>query len=186
MLKTYILKVEYPVKLFDFLAEFISSERRSALLCRKNRKSAEASIIGELLAKYAIKKHFGIPFSKQHFLKTEHGKPYLEGHRDIHFNISHSGEYVVCAVSDRPVGIDIEKTGAYRQRVAKRICSREELDMLEKSEKPDDDFSCLWTQKEAVLKRKGTGLSDADIKSCLLNTNVYTQKFEDYYISTAV
>ena len=185
MLKMYILKLEYPIKqeLFDFLLEFTDSERRSDLSCRRNRQNAQTSLAGELMTKLAIKKQFGIPFKNQHFLRSEHGKPYLEGYPHIHFNISHSGNFVVCAVSDKPVGIDIQKIGEYKERVAKRICTENELSSLKSD---GEKFTCLWTQKEAVLKLKGTGFTDGDIKGCLLDANTETQKIENYYISTAI
>ena len=41
--------------------------------------------------------------------KTEkYGKAYISNHSDIHFNVSHSGKYVACAIADTPVGVDIE------------------------------------------------------------------------------
>lgn len=64
-------------------------------------------LVGEILAKTAIKKTFGIDIAKQNFTYTGHGKPYLLNYPDVHFNISHSGEYVACAVADSPVGVDI-------------------------------------------------------------------------------
>lgn len=184
MLETYIIKAELPLnqQLFDFLTEFVSPQRRSALMCRKNRHSAETSLLGELLAKYAIKKHFGIPVSKQHFLKAGHGKPYLKGYSGIHFNISHSGEYVVCAVSDAPVGIDIQIIGEYKDRVAKRICTADELLQLENN---GEYFTRLWTQKEAVLKLYGTGFADSNIKECLKNSNIETFKYDNCFITVA-
>ena len=72
-------------------------------------------LVGEILAKVVIKKTFGIDLTKQNFTYTEHGKPYLSDYSDVHFNISHSGEYVVCSVSDKPVGVDIQKISKYRE-----------------------------------------------------------------------
>ena len=38
----------------------------------------------------------------------ENGKPYFVEHRDIYFNLSHSGEYAVCVIGNTENGIDIE------------------------------------------------------------------------------
>ena len=41
--------------------------------------------------------------------RNEHGKPYLTDKPEIYVNWSHSGDYVICAVADREVGIDLQK-----------------------------------------------------------------------------
>ena len=43
------------------------------------------------------------------FEKNQYGKPYLSEHPDFYFNISHSGEYVLCAIDNNPIGVDIEE-----------------------------------------------------------------------------
>ena len=41
--------------------------------------------------------------------KDKNGKPYFDSKPDIHFSISHSGDYAMCAFSDNPIGADIQK-----------------------------------------------------------------------------
>ena len=143
-------------------------------------------LIGEILAKTVIKKTFGIDIAKQEFAYTEYGKPYLSDYRHVHFNISHSGEYVACAVSDKPVGVDIQKIGEYNCDVAKRVCNEKELKQIENSSDKASEFTKLWTQKEAVLKMYGTGIASGDIKNCLDNHNVQSKRIEDYWISISI
>ena len=38
----------------------------------------------------------------------EHGKPYLQDYPEVHFNLSHAGNRVMCVVSPEPAGCDIE------------------------------------------------------------------------------
>lgn len=68
--------------------------------------------------------------------RETHGKPVLKGCTNLFFNISHSGDYAVCAVSKQPVGIDIERIGAYQPNVARRVCSDAEQKLLEQCEDP--------------------------------------------------
>ena len=59
--------------------------------------------------------------------KGPYGKPYLAGHPEIHFNISHSGGYGVCAISSMPCGVDIQEKRAVRsQRMIERTMNAQE------------------------------------------------------------
>jgi hypothetical protein len=73
---------------------------------------------------------------------------------NIHFNISHSANYVACAIADLPVGIDIEGRRKVNSSVAKRYFTAEEI----KSIHCDEDFFKIWTFKEALGKYTGEGL----------------------------
>lgn len=88
-------------------------------------------------------------------LINEKGKPYLP-QNEFYFNISHCRDYVAAAVSDIPVGIDIEAERIVKDNVAVRVLSLMELDQVEFS----DQMSILafWTLKESFYKRTGTGL----------------------------
>lgn len=76
--------------------------------------------------------------------REEGGKPYFPDRPDICFNLSHSYGAVVCAVHDRPVGVDIEKLRPAPKRLAKGM--------------EDRAFFFLWTAKEASVKRDGKGI----------------------------
>lgn len=143
-------------------------------------------LIGEILAKVAIKKTFGIDIARQEFAYAEYGKPYLANFHNVHFNISHSGVYVACAVSDNPIGVDIQKIGEYNFDIAKRVCNINELKQVEKSWDKASEFTKLWTQKEAVLKMYGIGIACGEIKNCLNKHNVCSRKIEDYWLSVCV
>ena len=77
------------------------------------------------------------------------------------FNISHSGDYVVCSVSDREIGIDIEKRAKARMEVAGRFFHEEEMAILKtlEGDKQDQLFFNYWSVKESFLKYIGTGLT---------------------------
>lgn len=85
-------------------------------------------------------------------------KPHLYfEEKEIHFSLSHSGEYVACIISDSPCGIDIEKHSETRdyKKIVKRVCTEKELLLIDS----ETDFYNLWTLKESVLKAIGLGLS---------------------------
>ena len=184
-IEIYLVKVNGPIdeNTFPYLLKYVQAEKQERILKQKIKQNVDNMLIGEILAKVVIKKTFGIDISKQNFTYTEHGKPYLLDYPDVHFNTSHSGKYVVCAVSDKPIGADIQRIGEYNSDIAKRVCNEKELVQIEDSSDSASEFTKLWTQKEAVLKMYGTGIASGDIKNCLDNHNVQSERIEDYWVS---
>ena len=140
-------------------------------------------LIGEILAMIALTKTFNIPAARLKISETENGKPYLEDFPDVFFNISHCEGYVACAVSDCPVGIDIQNITRFNSSVAKKICTKEELDKINKSTDKDSAFTKLWTKKEAALKMKGTGIARGDIKNCLKEAKTESIAIDNFWLS---
>ena len=130
--------------------------RREKILRPRHENDRCLSLGTGLLAAYALKLSGAKDLSLSY---TEHGKPYLSRHPDIHFNLSHSGVLAVCAVSDVPVGIDIEHPRKYSASVARRFFTSEEYAFVEKSEDTTQAFLQIWTRKESYLKMLGCGLS---------------------------
>lgn len=115
----------------------------------------------ELLAGYMLYKYLGISSDDQ-LVRNEHGKPEIADGAAF-FNLAHSGPYVVLAISDRPVGVDIEQTKRMSYKVTKRIMRKEQLDRLDGFENESEAFQIeltkYWTQYEAIMKLVGTGFS---------------------------
>ncbi len=98
------------------------------------------------------------------FLYNEHGKPYLEN--GPYFSISHCKHAIAVAVSEIPIGIDIEHIRTAKSDLVAYTMNEEEQNEIWAAESPDIAFTRLWTQKEAVLKMQGTGII-SDIKNTL-------------------
>jgi 4'-phosphopantetheinyl transferase len=94
------------------------------------------------------------------------GKPELADppHRGLHFNVTHSQQVAIIAVSrDRPIGVDVERIRPdfATEEIAGRFFSAAEraaLARLAAVEQPLAFFRC-WTRKEAFIKATGAGLS---------------------------
>lgn len=80
----------------------------------------------------------------------EHGKPYLQNNSDIFFNLSHSGDYVLCGIAVRQIGVDIQK------RHDKDVSGVKEK--IHNAQDKDEDFFLLFSTKEAFCKCTGEGL----------------------------
>lgn len=124
-------------------------------------------------------------------VKNEYGKPFASGGK--YFNISHSGDYVLFALSECEIGCDIErfhyvdavKTG----RVVFTDC---ETEMLLSSFDRLGAFFRLWTKKESLLKCMGEGFHrsarSVDVRYDFFEENekkyfLKTWNFSDYTVS---
>jgi len=97
-----------------------------------------------------------------------HGKPFIKDHPDIHFNISHCPKAIAVAVAEHPVGIDVERFHTPTEPLLQRTMNPAERHAITTSPDPAETFSLLWTQKEALLKFRGTGIID-DLTNILDN-----------------
>lgn len=92
---------------------------------------------------------------------NRYGKPYLQHNKSFHFNISHSGDWIVCAVDEKPVGIDIEKIEKLNVAIAAEFFAPEETSNLQKKREEEKLllFYRYWSLKESYSKALGLGLS---------------------------
>lgn len=120
------------------------------------------SIAGDHLARILLAQLCSVDPASIRFERTEDGKPYALG-LGAHFNVSHSGHFVVCGVSDKPVGIDIEQMRPVREKLVKKVCTDAELSWYQEAESTEEAtrrFFQIWTSKEAYFKWAGTGITD--------------------------
>ena len=91
--------------------------------------------------------------------RQEGGKPFFPSHPTCQFNLSHSGTLALCALDDRPVGVDIQivKTN-WRENLPKRVGSELELEWLNAQPDRWAAFALLWSLKESRVKQSGLGL----------------------------
>lgn len=105
----------------------------------------------------------------------QEGKPSLAEHPEIHFNLSHCKHAVVCAVSERPVGVDVEALGRYSERLARYTMNEDEQAEIAAAEDKDVAFTRLWTMKEATAKLTGEGIG-TNVREVLRNSyNIITR-----------
>lgn len=110
-------------------------------------------------------------------------KPIIENAgTNLHFNLSHSNAYILLAITNSPVGIDMEEVDPafdYSDIVNQSFTS-EEKKYLHQSDMAVNRFYELWTRKEALVKATAKGITD-DLKvtSCLSGTNVLNKDVID-------
>ena len=160
ILKIYTCFLENPLE-EDARQRFIKllpEDRQAKIKAKKNTIAADESLIGEILARYALSNELLKPLKEIEIRHTEKGMPYIEG--DLFFiSITHSHGFVACAVSDSPVGIDAEKLRYFSEGVARRMFNENEHSFIESSDDKTRSFYMIWTLKESYLKAIGTGIS---------------------------
>ena len=125
----------------------------------RRRFKAGRGVLRQILASYLDVAPNGVRFGY-----TENGKPYLPGHSELRFNVSHSAETLVVAVArGRQVGVDVEvlPLDAADAGVAALVFCASEQAALEGTDDSDYSriFARLWTRKEAYIKADGRGMT---------------------------
>lgn len=143
------------------LLEIIMPERKKRIERMNNKEAVRKQILSGAFLLYCLGKTADVPVRDINLLYNSHGKPYLKN-AEIYFNLSHSGDYAVAAVSDSDIGIDVEHLRTKRLNVAKRCFCKEEYEyILSAGSEQDQNIRFLeyWTMKEAFVKCCGAGLS---------------------------
>lgn len=167
----------------------LSSSRKVRIDRLRRQEDRQRSLAAELLVYQLLEQHWGITTAKLHC--KDNGQPYLSG-CDLHVSISHSDDWVACAVSRDPVGIDIERIRPVKVNLFRHVCTKEEMEYLLAGKEQFEENLCsdpeilerffeIWTAKEAYFKKCGTGITD--LKQ--VNTRTLQGKvclLEDYFI----
>lgn len=145
-------------------------------------------VLSFMLLKFGLY-DIGLKTDNIEFLYKNNGKPYIKNEK-VFFNISHKDNIVICGLFENECGVDIEKIKPYKQNLAERICSSDEIKLLSQSDNKDEEFARIWTVKESYLKYKGIGIA-ADLQSVEKNIQeenlyIYTQRYNKYIISACL
>jgi len=142
--------------------KIISTEKKNQISINKCISPKYQTMYGKALLHYGLSEIYNIKKIKLDIKFGEHGKPYLNDYGQIHYNISHSNRYVVCAIAEHEIGIDIQNSVTWNDEkfmnLAKNFFSEKEVIAMSKSKDKRGFFIKLWVLKESYLKYKGEGL----------------------------
>lgn len=141
----------------DYLAE-LPPTLQEKVSSYRNWQDAQRSLAGNILLKKGLE-ILNIPGYSLHRLKyATYLKPYFD--EQVKFNISHSGDYTICAISQtHEVGIDVEEINEIPLIDFDEFFYEEEWRAVLDAPDPLLAFYNLWTKKEAFLKVIGAGLN---------------------------
>jgi len=142
------------------LLPYLTGDEREKVLRYRFDEDKIRSLTGVCLIRSAAAERF--PGETVSIMKTDKGKPYLSGRTGYEFNLSHSGDLIVLAVDELPVGIDVEQIKDKNWEIFHRYLTDEEMSMIRGSDDPPAVFFEVWTVREAFSKEEGQGLSILD------------------------
>jgi len=156
MLNVYFLKLDFNISDHDLLMleKTVSSQRVEYAKQYHQRKDYIRSILSSALLYYALNKN-GIDKKDIIIEKSPMGKPFLKNSKNIDFNITHSGNWVACAIDTNNIGIDIEQIKDINLTDFEEILTKEEIKYINNKE---ENFYQIWTLKESYIKAIGMGI----------------------------
>lgn len=150
------------------LLEGADAHRRARAERARYPEDARRCLVAGALLEYAVNKELG--GTPVQIARTAKGKPYLPEHPDFHFNLSHSGNFVVIAWGECPLGVDIQRMEPHRDwaGLARRHYTPREQDYVFSGDDGLRRFYQVWTAKESYLKYLGVGLDRALDSFCVI------------------
>lgn len=149
----------------------VSQQRREQALKYYHESGQKLCIAAYLLLMEGLHYEYGI-VEPPVFEYSANGKPFIASHPDIHFNLSHSANVALCALSSQPVGADVETPRQVSSSLIDYTMSDEEKAKINSSRNPALCFLSFWTKKEALLKLTAEGINN-EMKDVLCRADNY-------------
>ena len=150
---------------------------------RKAGECATDDLVKELAREY-------FPQAVPEILRQERGKPYFAGNGNVHFSVSHSGDFVAVAFGSVPLGIDLQQhkrrgsdAVARHRKLAAHYFHPREQKLVE--EDLWDGFFRVWTAKESFVKRTGRGIDHGFSEICILPQGESWEDANGFFRQTA-
>jgi 4'-phosphopantetheinyl transferase len=178
---------------FYKLKRFLSKERLHRVDKYRFMLDRKLSLIAYLILRYGLYCEYNIQ-AEPIFKYNEYHKPYLLGYPNIFFNLSHCKDGVICAISNKDIGCDIQDISEKSVVLSSNIFSKNELFSISTSNDIPKAFTLMWSVKESYFKLVGTGLANTinftdfsklqeDIPQTFNNILIYPFKCNNCYIS---
>lgn len=148
--------------LYQAAYQKVTNERRIKIDRLRSRVDKQLSLGVELLLMQGLER-LGMNLKEMIYHYGTNGKPYLTGGgQNVYFNVSHSGEIALCAISSQEIGCDVEKISDVNLKIAKRFFFPTEYNIIKEQKTPElrrEMFFRLWTLKESYVKMTGLGMN---------------------------
>ena len=172
----------------DISAPLVPVEREREVRVTKNETvRREKYLVWKLLAR-AAKDRFNLDFANLEFTKIENGKWVSPG---FYFSLSHSDGALCVAVSEREVGVDIQRVRQTSEGLAERFLTGGEKSYMAQLSTEDRGrfFIEAWAKKESIFKKTGGSSLDPRAIDTLTSdavTAFVTLGTEEYVIALAM
>lgn len=152
--------------LFGNTLQNLSEYRRNKIFCAATEPLKLQRLGAGALLDFALKQR-GLSEKEMTYQTDFNGKPFFANRSDLYFSLSHSGQWVFCALSDSKIGVDVQILSKYNERIAERYFSEKESLVLSRlsGKKQDFEFTRMWVKKESTVKYFGTWHPQTSIPS---------------------
>ena len=171
IVKLYVLDVDTAFHHKKQLLESANDKQREKALRYKN----EIDQVRSLASAYLMNR-----LSKEPLQYNDTGKPFFAN--GPFFNVSHSGQFIVMAVSNKDIGVDIEENVEKDMSSLIRIFNEVEARMI----KEHSDFYYLWCAKESLIKCIGSSINKIREIPALPLNGLKTYKGQDFWCETFI
>jgi 4'-phosphopantetheinyl transferase len=179
----WIIEINSQLPVLHKLQQLLSSDEKAHAARFHQDKDAQQFIITRAILRILLADTLAVQPEDIHITTLGNKKPILaKNDKEVHFNVSHSGDRAIVAIANQAVGVDIEflQAGFEYHSVAEYAFSDMEAASLRLSNDPVQEFFRLWTRKEAFLKGLGTGLiNDLQLISCIDGNNEIPSVIEE-------
>ena len=145
---------------------FVSPVRWRKVCAYRHENDRKLSLGAELLLNYGLRRIAPQIARPAEYFADVNGKPRLAA-SSLHFNLSHSGACAVCAIADRPVGVDVEREAEMNLDIARKFFHPDEYRRVAACPNPASSFVEYWVLKESYLKATGLGFALALDSFCI-------------------
>lgn len=129
-------------------------------------KAARLFLISRVLVKTVLADKLGISPHEVNLLLHPNGKPFVEGSKAVYFNLTHSADVIILAVTEEgEIGVDIEQVDReFEWMRVDSVLAPIEIEWIKENELTEpfsvyQRFFQIWTLKEAYIKCTGEGMS---------------------------
>lgn len=159
------------------MADILPWKERKLKAAKYLKNSDRCLCIGAGGLLYYVLRQYGVSDFELH--ENLYGKPELKEDQNLKFNLSHSGNYIVCAVGDAQVGIDVENSKKDNFDIAEKWFAEKEYQWLSETKDRQEGFNRLWTLKESYIKMRGMGLSIPLDSFCIIPGEIMSKSPND-------
>lgn len=162
----YALYLPDYTELTKDLIHFLNPEERIRSERYYKEKDRNRFVICRAILKFVLAAHTKLDVKNIYLDYHVNKKPFLASHPELHFNVSHSEDFAVIAISLSKVGIDIEYMAKDFDffNLLPDIFNKNEILDIQNAKNKEYAFYSSWTRKEAFVKALGKGI-DEDFKN---------------------
>jgi len=186
--KVYFIELnDLEFQSYEKYAKLLATDKSIQLWQFRFDIDKKLSLFADLFIRYLACIELKLNNDDLRFSNNAFGKPFLKGFPKFQYNVSHTKNALVIAVSEKPIGVDIEKFKDSDMKIARRFFHNNEIEYILSSKNQDEAFYEIWTKKEAYIKWVGKGLSmllkSFDVTSYELAEMIRGFRVEEYTLA---